>query len=407
LAASPALADLLAGSMRRHGLKNLHPITQSARLVAHDGVVEQVVTTLSTTMRFSRGVATDVSKDLARTPTHAVCLENLACGGIRLFPLPSGTWTWGRSDNASACATAARAARWQRWGIPLGCLGRILCWGAIVALVVTFGAWSLTTPAPSRAGALSAFARNAPLIKDDPDVRKAMLKAAATGGIPPELREKIEPYSRRFIDQINGEYDYFEASPSRLVAAMATANRRAKQRVGYALMLFLGGFALRIVSRLCRRWTEPCTGGLSYSAADVLWVRPPPVVAAGASHELTPEEAQFIQRGAFASIPPAPGTFHPELFDIRAQVIAKLATAGFLGMTDFSSVDLLHEEFGVEVSGILDLESAKKMQLLLCDLLPDWPYTSAHYIDYGIEPGWVIEITRDPTPPDYRAGHST
>ena len=44
--------------------------------------------------------------------------------------------------------------------------------------------------------------------------------------------------------------------------------------------------------------------------------------------------------------------FHPELLDERTRVIAELSDAGFEWLSDFGAVDLLHDVYGLEVTGV-------------------------------------------------------
>lgn len=64
--------------------------------------------------------------------------------------------------------------------------------------------------------------------------------------------------------------------------------------------------------------------------------------------------------------------FAPELFEFRTEVIEKLSESGFDWLTHFSSVDPLHDVYGIEVCGIPDQEDAIAMREILMELFPSW-----------------------------------
>ncbi len=89
--------------------------------------------------------------------------------------------------------------------------------------------------------------------------------------------------------------------------------------------------------------------------------------------------------------------FHPELFDVRNQVMAVLANGGFTWLSDFSSVDLLHDVYGLEVCGIPNQKNAQAIQRLLRKALPSWPCSYIQLKDFGDRDiGWKVVISRDP-----------
>jgi hypothetical protein len=92
-----------------------------------------------------------------------------------------------------------------------------------------------------------------------------------------------------------------------------------------------------------------------------------------------------------------PFEFHPELFELRTLVLETLSDNGFAWLSDFGSVDLLHDIFGIEVCAIRDEGDARVILKLLRGLFPDWRYTRSYYKDQATrEPGWKVIITRDP-----------
>ena len=87
--------------------------------------------------------------------------------------------------------------------------------------------------------------------------------------------------------------------------------------------------------------------------------------------------------------------FCPELFETRNAVLAALNDAGFEWLTHFSSIDPIHDEYGIEVCGIADRDDAVAIQQLLGRMFPDWHRGCLCYKDYGREPGWKAKVFRD------------
>jgi hypothetical protein len=88
--------------------------------------------------------------------------------------------------------------------------------------------------------------------------------------------------------------------------------------------------------------------------------------------------------------------FHPELFELRTLVIETLADHEFAWLSDFGSVDLLHDVYGIEVCGIGAHENVAPITAILRRLFPDWPYLRSYCKEaFAREPGWKIIICRD------------
>jgi hypothetical protein len=64
--------------------------------------------------------------------------------------------------------------------------------------------------------------------------------------------------------------------------------------------------------------------------------------------------------------------FCPELFEERNRVMEALAAEGYSWLSHFSSVDPLHDTYGIEVCGIRDRDDALAIQKLLKKLYPQW-----------------------------------
>lgn len=92
--------------------------------------------------------------------------------------------------------------------------------------------------------------------------------------------------------------------------------------------------------------------------------------------------------------------FAPELFEIRNDVMEALNEAGFSWLSHYSSIDPLHDVYGMEVCGIHDKEDAMEILQLLTAMFPDWMPGCLTYKDYGREPGWKAKVQRDTDPPD-------
>ena len=64
--------------------------------------------------------------------------------------------------------------------------------------------------------------------------------------------------------------------------------------------------------------------------------------------------------------------FAPELFEIRSDVISELSDHGFEWLTHYSSVDPIHDCYGIEVCGIRERDDAESILYILVRMFPDW-----------------------------------
>ncbi|HEY3761539.1 MAG TPA: hypothetical protein VGN23_07310 [Verrucomicrobiae bacterium] len=85
--------------------------------------------------------------------------------------------------------------------------------------------------------------------------------------------------------------------------------------------------------------------------------------------------------------------FYPELFEQRSVAIELLDGEGFAWMTDYSSVDVLHDLYGLEVCGIHDESKAQAISHVMQKEFPQWHYHNFCFKDYGREPGWKFSIS--------------
>jgi hypothetical protein len=93
--------------------------------------------------------------------------------------------------------------------------------------------------------------------------------------------------------------------------------------------------------------------------------------------------------------------FSPELFEVRADVMAMLDHNGYFWLSHYSSVDCLHDLYGIEVCGVHAKETADVIRQLLLRRFPNWLSPTPYYKDFGREIGWKVKIHRDrPRSPD-------
>ena len=64
--------------------------------------------------------------------------------------------------------------------------------------------------------------------------------------------------------------------------------------------------------------------------------------------------------------------FSPELFEHRGRVIEQLESVGFSWLSHYSSVDCLHDVYGLEVCGIRERTDAESIQEILIEMFPSW-----------------------------------
>ncbi len=64
--------------------------------------------------------------------------------------------------------------------------------------------------------------------------------------------------------------------------------------------------------------------------------------------------------------------FAPELFEVRTAVMERLNEEGFDWLSHYSSVDPIHDDYGIEVCGIHQREDAKSILHLIMRMFPNW-----------------------------------
>lgn len=84
--------------------------------------------------------------------------------------------------------------------------------------------------------------------------------------------------------------------------------------------------------------------------------------------------------------------FYPELFELRGKASDVLDEAGFAWFSHYGSIDLLHQEYGLEVCGIHEESSVEPIATAMKSGFPQWHYFGLCHKDYGREPGWKFSI---------------
>jgi hypothetical protein len=83
--------------------------------------------------------------------------------------------------------------------------------------------------------------------------------------------------------------------------------------------------------------------------------------------------------------------FHMDLFEHRAKAMEKLEAADIQWLRDYSSVDLGHEEHAIEVCGIADEATARRIQAVIASAFAG-AKSRYWFKDFGIEIGWKVEV---------------
>src|SRR5262249_39573258 len=92
-----------------------------------------------------------------------------------------------------------------------------------------------------------------------------------------------------------------------------------------------------------------------------------------------------------------PFAFHAELFELRTVVLELLAEHGFAWLSDFGSIDLAHDIYGIEVCGIREESDAHVIAKLLRKKFSSWRYSGMYYKEASRgERGGKVIVSRDP-----------
>ncbi|WP_425395603.1 M23 family metallopeptidase [Aeoliella sp.] len=87
--------------------------------------------------------------------------------------------------------------------------------------------------------------------------------------------------------------------------------------------------------------------------------------------------------------------FSPELLQLARDVAELLAAAGFDSVSNYSSIDALHDVHGLEVCGISCADDTLEITRLLLRQFPGWNAGWIHAPDDSSSQGWVASIQRD------------
>lgn len=101
------------------------------------------------------------------------------------------------------------------------------------------------------------------------------------------------------------------------------------------------------------------------------------------------KQARIFDRGDVAE---HPFVFFPELFEERSKASDLLDLGGFAWFSDYSSIDLLHEDYGLEVCGIKDETTVKPIAEAMQSGFPHWHHYGFCFNDFGRDPGWKFAI---------------
>lgn len=89
--------------------------------------------------------------------------------------------------------------------------------------------------------------------------------------------------------------------------------------------------------------------------------------------------------------------FYPELFEHRNRASELLEEAGYTWFSDFSALEPLHEDYGLEVCGIQNERDIRPILEALQRGFPQWHHQKISRQDGGREPGWTAIICMFPS----------
>jgi hypothetical protein len=91
--------------------------------------------------------------------------------------------------------------------------------------------------------------------------------------------------------------------------------------------------------------------------------------------------------------------FYPELFAHRGRASELLEAAGFDRFADYSGIELLHGEYGIEICGIHEEDQARCIGGVLRAAFPHWHHLNVCRQDAGRDPGWTVSLCMFPPQP--------
>jgi hypothetical protein len=88
--------------------------------------------------------------------------------------------------------------------------------------------------------------------------------------------------------------------------------------------------------------------------------------------------------------------FYPELFEHRGRAAELLDEAGYTWFQDYSSIDPLHGEYGLEICGIQSERDVCVIAAALQRGFPHWHHQNVCLHEPGREPGWTVALCMFP-----------
>lgn len=93
-----------------------------------------------------------------------------------------------------------------------------------------------------------------------------------------------------------------------------------------------------------------------------------------------------------------PTAYRPELLELGRDVVSELSAAGYEALSDYSSVEPLHDVHGLEVCGVRNTEATLDIVRLLLRLFPGWNAQWFGPPDGWRAEEWVARVQRDRDP---------
>jgi hypothetical protein len=85
--------------------------------------------------------------------------------------------------------------------------------------------------------------------------------------------------------------------------------------------------------------------------------------------------------------------YYPELFEHRSHALELIASSGCEWMRDYASIDLLQEDYGLEVCGIRHEQQIHTIiETLQCGF-PHWHHLQVSTREHGLEEGWSVSVS--------------
>jgi hypothetical protein len=133
------------------------------------------------------------------------------------------------------------------------------------------------------------------------------------------------------------------------------------------------------------------------------WHWHPPEFSAAARERILPRIAGHLQAAAarvrIFERNDQDFQFYPELLEQCGRASELLEEAGFGWLRDYSSIDVLHEEYGVEICGVKTEARAMRMAAALQRGFPHWHHQNICRHEPGRDSGWAAALSMFPARP--------